>query len=107
MDAPSSARRNPGRFVLAFVGRFLMVLSTTVVGTVLGMVIGAYRANSQTNSGPAQDHATMGMETAGVVSLVVWGMNLLFGGAMGLLLGLLVGVVGMLAYRWARPARQG
>lgn len=102
MDTPNPEGRTPGRYALAFAGRFLGVLSTTILGTVLGMVAGAYRANSQMNGGPDHGHATMGMESEGLVTLVIWVVNLLLGAAVGLMLGLVVGVVGMVAYRRAK-----
>ena len=98
MGTPRSTDRAPGRSASAFAGRFLGVLCATVFGTVVGLAAGVLRATAQMNAVPVPGRATMGMESSGLATILVWAVNLLLGGGAGLLMGLLVGMVGMVAY---------
>ena len=83
-------------FVLAFLGRFVSVLGTTILGLILGLSYGATQAGDVIDGRPP-----MGL-AAGLTSMLVWILNILIGGAAGTVLGLMVGVLGMIVYRRVR-----
>jgi hypothetical protein len=83
-------------FVLAFLGRFVSVLGTTILGLILGFSYGATQAGDVIDGRPP-----MGL-AAGLTSMLVWILNILIGGAAGTVLGLMVGVLGVIVYRWVR-----
>jgi hypothetical protein len=86
----------PAHLVLAFLGRFVSVLGTTILGLILGLSYGATQAGSVIDGGPP-----MGLAD-GLTSMFVWILNILIGGVAGTVLGLMVGVLGMIVYRWVR-----
>jgi hypothetical protein len=82
--------------VLAFLGRFVSVLGTTILGLILGLSYGATQAGSVVDGRPP-----MGLAD-GLASILVWILNIVIGGVAGTVLGLMVGVLGMIVYRWVR-----
>jgi hypothetical protein len=89
----------PDRLILAFLGRFVSVLGTTILGLILGLSYGATQAGSVIDGRPP-----MGLAD-GLTSMFVWILNIVIGGVAGTVLGLMVGVLGMVIYRWARAKR--
>jgi hypothetical protein len=83
-------------FVLAFLGRFVSVLGTTILGLILGLSYGATQAGDVIDGRPP-----MGL-AAGLTSMLVWILNILIGGAAGTVLGLMVGVLAVIVCRWVR-----
>jgi hypothetical protein len=80
--------------VLAFLGRFVSVLGTTILGLILGLSYGATQARSVIDGRPPMGFAD------GLTSMLVWILNILIGGVSGTVLGLMVGVLGMIVCRW-------
>ena len=89
----------PDRLVLAFLGRFVSVLGTTILGLFLGLSYGATQAESVIEGRPPMGPAD------GLTSMFGWILNILLGGVTGMALGLMVGVLGMIIYRRARAKR--
>jgi hypothetical protein len=85
--------------VLAFLGRFVSVLGTTIVGLILGLSYGASQAGSVIDGKPPMGFAD------GLTSMFVWIINILIGGVAGTALGLTVGMLGMIVYRCVRARR--
>jgi hypothetical protein len=82
--------------ILAFLGRFVSVLGTTIVGLILGLSYGASQTGSVIDGKPP-----VGL-VDGLTSMFVWILNILIGGVAGTILGLTVGVLGMIVYRRVR-----
>lgn len=102
MATTDPAGRSLSRLALAFAGRFAAVLGSTVLGLVLGLLYGAYRATVEVAAMTPPGKLTLGMETAGVVPIFVWAGHLFLGAAGGAVIGLAAGVIGMVAWRLFR-----
>jgi hypothetical protein len=88
----------PGRLVFAFLGRFVSMLGTTLLGLILGLSYGASQAGSVIDGA---GKVSMGLGD-GLISIFVWVFNILIGGVAGTAIGLMIGVVGMMLVRRSR-----
>ncbi len=91
---PGPCRRSVVGGLFAVLGRFLLVSACTFTGLVVGVGYELQRA-ALLASPPSR--ATLGMESSGLVDALALMMDLLIGAAGGTLLGLLVGIVAMVA----------
>jgi hypothetical protein len=81
-----------GSRVLSILGRFSVAVLLTLVGLIVGAFIGGYVGMKAMNASPPAP-ATMGFETAGVASMVIFLVDLAFGAAGGAIVGLSIGLV--------------
>ena len=80
---------------LSIIGRLLSVVASSLVGLVAGLAIGAYRAMQELAAMPPPSvKPTLGMESAGIVPFIIWGVNLAVGAVGGAIIGLIVGASG-------------
>jgi hypothetical protein len=91
-----------GSLVLSIFGRFSVAVLVTLVGLIVGAFIGGYVGMKAMNATPPAP-ATMGFETAGVASMVIFLVDLAFGAAGGAIVGLSIGLVCALVIRRKRP----
>ena len=90
-----------GSLILPILGRFSVAVLVTLVGLIVGAFIGGYVGMKAMNASlPAP--ATMGFETAGVASIVILLVDLVFGAAGGAIVGLSIGLVCALVIRRKR-----
>jgi len=90
-------RRN--KLLLSVLGRSLMVVLVTLLGAIGGLAVGYYRAWMEVNPVPPAPK-TMGGETAGVASMVIYAIYLAVGAVGGAIVGLVIGLVA--AVFWPR-----
>ncbi len=86
----------PSRLILAFLVRFVSVFGATMLGLILGLSYGATQAGSVSDGRPPM------ALTEGLASIFVWILNILIGGVAGTFIGLMIGVLGMMVFRWSR-----
>jgi hypothetical protein len=90
-----------GGLILSILGRLSLAVLFTLLGLIIGGFVGVYLGFQATNASPSAP-ATMGFETAGVASVIVFVMNVAIGAAGGAIVGLLIGVVSAIFVRRRR-----
>jgi len=80
------------------------VVPLGLIGLVSGLAFGAYRAVQDIAAlpPPPPPKPTLGMESAGFIPVIIWGVELALGAAGGAILGLLIGAVWAILWPRAR-----
>jgi hypothetical protein len=97
--------RQGGRIALRILGRFAVVVVTTLVGLISGLAVGGYLGASTAAAAPMPARPSLGMESAGFIPAILIAIHLLMGGVVGAFGGLVTGTIW--AILWPVDRRDG